>query len=210
MPPVIALLNPKLMLKSVKALVLTTIFSLFLLSAFSQLRLSLVSGIASDVKKVIEDYPNRFINLMGEVIEQHPQSTDYACNFTVNGAEKAFITRYIAKKEICSWEALMLTTESFEKARQKFKALFNQLNNLSVDIGDSKNIRLKGVYQIPAEEKKFTSILFGFEPDKDNLKKLKVELSLEYRAPMEWKVKVMVYDREREDNERGAEKESDL
>jgi hypothetical protein len=181
--------------KSVKALVLTTIFSLFLLPLPAQLRLRLVNGIGQGVKKVMEDYPSRFINLMGEVIGQSPQSTDYACNFVLSGAEKTFITRYSVKKESCSWEAWMLTTESFEKAKQKFKAFFNQLDNLPVDIGTTKNIRLKGTYENPSEEK-LTRILFSFEPTTETLKKLKTELLLEYQAPKEWKVKVMVYDRE--------------
>ena len=169
----------------------------------AQLRLPALSGIGGDIKKVIEDYPNRFINLMGEVKMENTQSTDYQCNFNVNGAEEAIVTRYSAKKEICSWQALMLTTENFEKARQKFKALYNQLNNLSVDIGDKKNFHLKGKYDAPEEAKKFSSVLFSFEPGIDAVKKLKVEISMQYEAPMEWKVKVLVYDKEREDDERG-------
>lgn len=196
-------LNPTLMTKSVKSLVLITIYALFFHSSNGQLRLPAINGVGSDVKKVIEDYPNRFINLMGEVLSENTQSTDYQCNFNVNGAEEAFITRYSAKKEICSWEALMLTTESFEKAKQKFKSLFNQLNNLSVDIGGAKNFHLKAKYENPDEAKKFTSIVFSFEPSNESVKKLKVEISMQYHAPMEWKVKVLVYDKEREDSERG-------
>ena len=81
----------------------------------------MANGIANDVKKVIEDYPNRFINLMGEVLNQHSQSTDYYCNFKVNGAEEAFVTRYSAKKEVCSWEALMLTTEQFVQTEGRIR-----------------------------------------------------------------------------------------
>jgi len=125
---------PLLMKKSVKALVLITNFLLLTHYPEAQIKLPVVNPIAAGVKKVIEDYPNRFINLMGEVIAENPQSTDYQCNFKVNGAEESFITRYFAKKELCSWEALMLTTENFEKTKQKFKTLYNQLNKLSVDL----------------------------------------------------------------------------
>ena len=191
------------MLKSVKSLVLITMITLFSGPVDAQLRLPALSGIGSDVKKVIEDYPNRFINLMGEVRMENTQSTDYQCNFNVNGAEEAIVTRYSANKEICSWQALMLTTENFEKARQKFKALYNQLNNLAVDLGDNKNFHLKGKYDTPEEAKKFSIVLFSIEPGIDAVKKLKVELSMQYEAPMEWKVKVLVYDKERADDERG-------
>ncbi len=196
------------MTKSVKSLVLITIATILFHSSKAQLRLPVISGgVGSDVKKVIEDYPNRFINLMGEVVNENTQSTDYSCNFTVNGAEEAIITRYSAKKEICSWQAVMMTTENFEKAKQKFKALYNQLNNLSVDIGGAKNFHLKGKYEIPVEEKKFTSVLFSFEPTNESVKKLRIEISIQAYEPMEWKVKLLVYDKEREDEERGAIRE---
>jgi len=152
------------MLKSVKSLVLITIMAFLFHSSNAQLRLPVISGgVGSDVKKVIEDYPNRFINLMGEMLVENTQATDYQCNFAVNGAEEAIVTRYSAKKEICSWQALMLTTDDFEKAKQKFKALYNQLNNLSVGIGTIKNFHLKGKYEATDEKKKFTTVLFSFD-----------------------------------------------
>ena len=191
------------MIKSVKSHVLITMSVFLFYSSNAQLRLPVIrGGVGSDVKKVIEDYPNRFINLMGEIITENTQSTDYQCNFKVNGAEEAIITRYSAKKEVCSWQALMLTTDNFEKARQKFKSLYNQLNNLSVSFG-AASFRLKGKYESPDEKKKFTSMLFSFEPANEAEKKLKIEITMQYFEPMEWKVKVLVYDREREDDERG-------
>jgi hypothetical protein len=196
-----------LMKKSVKALVLITISAFHFSTAAAQLKLPVINGVSADVKKVIEDYPNRFINLMGEVKTENTQSTEYECNFKVNGAEEAFVTRYSAKKEICSWEAVMLTTENFEKAKQKFKSLYNQLNNLGVNAGAGKNNHLKGKYEAPQVNMKFTSVVFSFDPETELTKKLKVELVMQYQAPMEWKVKLLVYDREREDEERGAVKE---
>lgn len=192
------------MKKSVKTLVLLTISFLIFSAADAQLKLPVVgNGIGGDIKKVIEDYPNRFINLMGEVKALSEQSTDYFCNFKVNGAEETFVTRYSAKSEgVVSWQALMITTEDFEEAKKKFKSLYNQINNLSVS-SDQKNFRLKAEYKLPQEEMKFTSILFSLDPVEEAVKKLKVELSLQYQAPMEWKIKILVYDREREDDERG-------
>jgi hypothetical protein len=195
------------MRKSVKSLVLITLATVFFVPVNAQLKLPSINGVGNDVKKVIEDYPNRFINLMGEILTENSQSTDYQCNFKVNGAEQAFITRYSAKKEVCSWEAVMLTTESFEKARQKFKSLFNQLNNLSVNAGAVKNLHLKGKYEAPDPSMKFTSVVFSFDPETETVKKLRVEIAMQYQAPMDWKIKVLVYDKEREDDERGETKE---
>jgi hypothetical protein len=184
--------------RSVKTLALITI-SLFVLNvASSQLKLNAGSSVATDVKKVIEDYPNNFSNLTGDVIIQNPQSTDYRCNFKVTGAEESFITRYAAgKKPIVSWEALMLTTEDFETAKKKFKTLYSQLNNLAV-----AGSRLKGTYEAPAEGTDFTTVVFSFDPKEESTKKIRVELIMEAQM-MDWKVKILVYDRDRNDDERG-------
>lgn len=91
----------------------------------------------------------------------------------------------------------MLTTESFDEAKKKFKTLYTQLNNLSLG-----SMHLEGAYESPGEEKKFTSVLFSFSPADEPMEKLRIELVLESEL-MEWKVKVLIYDRDREDNERG-------
>lgn len=192
---------------SVKSPVLITISIFFLTSLNAQLKLPVVNGIAADIKKVIEDYPNRFTNLIGEVKAEHPQSTDYSCTFEVNGAEESFFTRYSAKKEINSWEALILTTEDFEKAKKKYKSLFNQLNNLSIHASGMKSFHLKGKFEEPDELVKFGSVLFSPVPAGEHIKKLKVEIVMQAFEPMTWKVKVLIYDREREDEDRGAARE---
>ncbi|HRF16703.1 MAG TPA: hypothetical protein PK977_00995, partial [Chitinophagaceae bacterium] len=84
---------------------------------------------------------------------------------------------------------------------------FNQLNNLSVRFADNKSLHLKGKFEEPKEEMKFTSVLFSPEPGQEFLKKLKVEITMQAVEPMEWKVKLLIYDREREDEERGAVRE---
>ena len=190
------------MKRAVKTLVLITITSLVCLSAGAQLKLPVVNPVANDVKKVIEDHPNHFANLKGEMITQTPQTTDYACIFNANGAEETTITQYSSKKEMYSWQALMLTTESFEKAKQKFKSLFSQLNNLAINASD-QSYKLKGDYEQPDEKKKFASVILSSGPGNN----LKVEISLQAHEPMEWKVKIIIYDREREDNEKGKTQE---
>lgn len=183
---------------TVKSLALFTISILFFSSINAQFKTSSGTTIATDVKKVIEDYPNSFSNLIGDVIIRNPQSTDYRCNFKVTGAEECFITRYVSgKKPIVSWEALMLTTEDFAEAKKKFKALYSQLNNLTV-----AGSKLKGVYEAPAEGIDFTTVVFTLDPQTEALQKVRVELIMEAQM-MDWKVKVIVYDRDRNDDERG-------
>jgi hypothetical protein len=190
------------MKKSVKSLVLITIAVLLFNNSKAQIKLPVLNGVANDVKKAIDDHPNHFANLKGEMISQTTQTIEYECTFNANGAEETTITKYSSKKEVYSWQALMLTTESFDKARQKFKSLFNQLNNLSVKIGE-QNYKLKGDYEQPTENKKFASVILSAGADN----KLKVEISLQAYEPMEWKVKIIIYDTEREDDEKGSRTE---
>ncbi len=191
------------MKKSVKTLVFLTTTVLFFNGIHAQLKLPAVNGIENDFKKIVADYPNHFSNLLGELLEENAQSVDYSCNCRITGAEETIITRHSSKgNNVYSWQSVMLTTESFEKAKQKFRSLYNQLNHLSVNPA-GKSYQLKANYEVPLEEKKFTSILFSLDPDEETISKLKAELSLQFHEPMEWKVKILVYDREREDNERG-------
>ena len=161
------------------------------------------SSIGKDVKKVIEDYPNRFANITGNIIIQSPQSTDYECNFKVYGAEESTITVYTSNKnKVCSWQALMFSSDNFEEVKRRYKELYNQLNNLEVQLSGLNILHLKGNYDEPKEEKKFAGSVLSFHPVEETIKKLKVEVSLQYEL-MEWKLRVLVYDREREDHERG-------
>jgi hypothetical protein len=95
----------------------------------------------------------------------------------------------------------MLTTDDFEEALKKFKSLYNSIQHLTVDINGTST-KLRGEYIKPVEEKKFNSIIFTVPDIYENLEKFRVELTLESEF-LDWVVKVMVYEKEREDDERG-------
>lgn len=188
------------MKKSVKTLALITILSTLTATfSFAQLKLPAINPVTNDVKKVLEDHANHFANIKGEVLSRSTQTTEYACIFNANGAEQTTITQYSSSKEMYSWQATMLSTESFEKARQKFKALFHQLNNLSIKTKEG-NYKFKGDYTAPDNNKKFNTIVLS-----DDEGALKIEVTMEVYEQMEWRVKLIIYDREREDNEKGKE-----
>jgi hypothetical protein len=76
-----------------------------------------------------------------------------------------------------------------------------QINTLAVKPGDTKLYHLKGTYENPVEEKEFAGSVCSLSPADEAVKKLKVEISLQYEMT-EWKVRILVYDREKEDKER--------
>ena len=189
------------MKNSVKTLVLSTILLFSLFSVSAQLKLPVANPIAPDIKRVMADYPGHFSSILGELIVQNPQSTDYKCSFNLYGAESTTVTVYTSSdKTIASWQSLVLTTEDFDKAKQKFHSLFNQLNNLTFQFNGGGSYHLKGEYNPPVEEMKFGSVIFTCAPTDEASKKLRVEISLQYEL-MEWKVSVLVYEKEREDTD---------
>jgi len=187
----------------VKSLFFTGLSIALVFPASSQVRFPGANPLSSDMKKVIRDYPHHFAGLQGVVVEENPQSINYACKFEVSGAESSSITRYSSKdNNVFSWQALMLTTEDFEIAKKKFKAIYNALNNLSVKMDYGDTFYLTGKYESPVEEKKFTSVVLAFEKADRIIQRMKLEISLQYEM-LEWKVRVLIYEKDREDDEQG-------
>ena len=161
------------------------------------------NALGQDFRKVIRDYPNQFSHLQGELLQEKTQSTDYDLNFRIQDAEASVITKYSAKgRPVVSWEAVMLTTESFEEARKKYRSMYTLFNDMAVKMDNGVTFYLKGKYETPFEEVKFSTSMLAFEKADPYVARMKVDVSLQYEL-MEWKVKVRIYDREREDEERG-------
>lgn len=153
-----------------------------------------------DLSKVVGDYSNQFRSFLGELLVENPQSADYRSLLNISGAEECIITKYSAVgKSIFSWQALMFRTGDWDAAVKKYKSLFGSINNLSVSL-EQTNLVFKGAYSKPAEELKFSSIIFS--PGRKSANKLRVELLLETEL-MNWIVKILIYEKEKEDDERG-------
>lgn len=169
----------------------------------AQLKIPGTKDFSSDMKQVIRDYPHNFESMLGNIVQELPQQTDYESKFKVEGTESITISRYSAnQKQVFSWQALMLTTEDFETAKARFKTLYARFNNMAVKMDYGVTFYLKGVYIEPIEERGFTSCLFRFELPDRITKKMILELTMQFEFP-EWKIKLMIYERDREDNEQG-------
>ena len=158
------------------------------------------------IVKVISDYPNGFKNIIGEEIIENPQSIEFECRIAVRDAIKCRLIKYSSnRKEIYSWEAEMLKTDDFEEASKKFRAIYNSLQHLSVNINGSDAV-FKGDYIKPAEAIKFTMIVLDAGEKNPELKKLKLALVIE-TGMLDWVIKIQVYEKEREDKDQGPEKD---
>ena len=188
-----------------KPLTAIFIFTLFVFSLSAQV-IPIKNTFQTDIGKVISDYPNGFKNITGDELVKNPQSTEYECLVTVKDAIKCRLIKYSSNvKEIFSWEAEMLKTDDFEAASKKFRTIYNSLQHLSVDINGSPVI-FKGDYIKPSESIKFTTIVLDPGAKTPELKHLKLALIMETEM-LDWVIRIQVYDKEREDKERGREKD---
>lgn len=182
--------------------------SLFLSPSLNaQLKLPLKNNdLKTDLEQVIDDYPKEFATLKGGIQAENPQTVEYNSQLKFSGSESCIITRYSGAKAIYSFQAVMLTTEDFEAAVKKYKWLFNQLKGMTVKVNRDYTFSLAGNYESPEESRKFTSSVLHMLPSAVNLPRLKVEVSLQFEFP-EWKVNLLVYEKEREDDEKGETEE---
>lgn len=173
------------------------------LAAQSQLiKLPVNNAFRTDIQKVVEDFPHQFTAIRGDVINKNPQTVEYASLLIPEGVQESVITQYSAgQKPIYSWQAILLTTEDYGTAVKKYKWLFSQLKGLNVKyVADLYTLR--GEYELPDESRKFTVSTLALSQPPGLLRKLKVDVALNFEFP-EWKVSMLVYEKEKEDDERG-------
>ena len=178
------------------------------LSAHSQLKPPFTNNdLRQNLQKVVADFPNHLASVRGDTLNVNPQTIDFASTLDFKQAQENTITQYISSKSIYSWQASLLTTEDFQEAAKKYKWLCNQLKVMSINVGQGNAFSLRGDIAHPDESKNFFSSIFDLLPHAINMPKLKIEAAMRYDFP-EWKVSLLVYEKEREDNERGEIKEN--
>jgi len=159
------------------------------------------SNLRNNLSAVISDYVTGFSILKGDTILVTAQSIQFATKLDCQGCEVNSITQYKSNNPTYSWEVVLLTSENFEQVSKKYNWLCTQLKLMTVNTqGDS--FTLSGDYNAADETKKFTSSIFRLMPHAVSIDKLKIEPSIRFEFP-EWKVSLVVYEREREDNEQG-------
>ena len=156
------------------------------------------------LEKVIKDYPNRFHNIKGDVIVENPQTTEYKSTVQLPGSSNCIVTRYNAThNDVYSWSCTVFESEDFNLAKNKFREVYGQVVNMIIKGESGKPFILSGQYETPTEQKKFTTVIFELLPGVGPMKNLKVDLSLQYELTG-WKVLLSVYNRDRNDEERGV------
>lgn len=174
--------------------------------AFALLLMSLCFGTSAQgvfsnktntaLQKVIEDYPNRFRNIIGPKLTADQRVTDYQSRIEVPGAMTNTVSHYSNPKTGgYSWKAELFESPNFEQSSQRFKEVFDNIKNTIVKIEGMSPVILNGKYEYPAEDKKATSISFHLLPANGELQNLRVELTMR-QAPEGWKIILAVFEKE--------------
>ena len=153
------------------------------------------------LQKVIQDYPNHFMNIKGALVPGNLRSVQFHSTVRVPGSVHCYLTQYsVTKKELYSWNCVIMESDRFGDAKNKFHELYNQIKNTIVKIEGEKPFILNGKYENPTGEKKFTSVVFQLLPSTGEMQKLKVELTLQ-QTMNDWRISLAVYDDERRNDE---------
>jgi hypothetical protein len=160
------------------------------------------------LEKVIQDYPNHFCNIKGELISQEQQMAEYRSTLQLPGSPSCMVVLtggkgVTASTEGYSWTCIVADSESFEAARDKFHEIYGQLSNSIITSSSQKTFILSGVYENPDPEKKYTHVVFSLLPGVGDMRRLKVGLSL-HEAGSKWRITLSVNDRDNPDDMQGA------
>ena len=171
-------------------------------SSQAQLRVPVTNNdLRINLQKIVSDFPNQFSALRGDTLIENPQSIEFASRLEFSGAMENSITQYKSVRPVYSWQATLISTEEFEEAEKKYRWLYNQLRVMTIKLDNGYSFSLNGEYDEASESKKFCGSVFKMTPNASNMPKLKIEASMQFEFP-EWKVNLLVYEREKEDTDR--------
>jgi hypothetical protein len=179
---------------------------LFSLNLYSQTRAAVSNfshSLKPDIEKVVGDYYDHFSEVKGEIISETISDIEYKSKILPSGASESTITE-IKSLHNYSWQAIMINIEDYEKAVEKYKQIYNELNGATYSMHEHRTWRFKGSYDAPNDGRAFASSLL--EPNTENkvFKRLKIEVALTYSMP-EWTVKILIYEKEPDQDMRPTE-----
>lgn len=191
-------------MKCIKNQLIAFILSFNVLFAVAQVKIPVTNDdLRVNLQKVVADFPYHLSSLKADTIEVNAQTIEFASLLDFKIASRNWITQYISPKPVHSWEAILLETEEYEEGVKKYKWLYNQLKVMTIKTDGGYTFSLDGKYDEPLESKAFSSSVFKMTPNAVNMPKLKIEAALHFEFPGTWKVSLLVYEKEREDKDRG-------
>jgi hypothetical protein len=164
-----------------------------------------IPSVKPDIEKVARDYYSHFYNTKGDKLKEDETTIEYESKVKPQGADRCLVTKYKSEENDYSWQAEMLSTDDYVKAVAKYKQLYNQLNGSVFAMHDGKSYKIKGRYDAPDEGRGFASSLLQLDVVDKDLRRLKIEVALNYFMP-QWSIRILVYEKDDDDDMRPTQK----
>ncbi|MEO6837468.1 MAG: hypothetical protein ABI261_01115 [Ginsengibacter sp.] len=155
--------------------------------------LTSATSIKSVVEKVARDYYQNFNNIKGDTLNQTGSTIEFKSKISPAGSIETSIIKYIDPYSY-TWQSTMFESEDYQSAVDKYKEYFRQLNNCTLTFYDKTSYKLSGNYDVPDENRSFSSSILQLDSSNRDLRLFKVEVALNYMMPT-WTVKVMIYEK---------------
>ena len=151
------------------------------------------SSVKQIVEKVAQDYYQNFNNIKGDTIHASGAAIEFKSRLSPDGAIATSITKYINPNSY-TWQSIMLQTEEYETAVQKYREYFRQLSGSTLKFYDNTSYKLVGNYDTPDESRAFASSILQLDGSNHDLRLFKIEIALNYTIP-DWTVRIMIYEK---------------
>lgn len=153
------------------------------------------SVVTPDVVRVAHDYYNHFFYIKGEKISETESSIEYKSKIFPPGALECSVMQIKSLQDVYSWQAVMMNTEDYDKAVEKYKQIYHQLNGANFTTTDGKTCKIRGSFDAPDMNRAFASSILEPDVKEAYIQRLKIEVALSYNMP-DWAVKIMIYEKE--------------
>ena len=174
-----------------KTILLVALFAMHASSAFTQTNFfSKPVSFSHSLQSVLEDYPNNFHNVSGELILEQGETEQYESKVQLPGSETCVIGRYHSVVDTtASFQAVMFRSEEYESASKQYRSLYKQLKSSPIVMVDGSKLYLQGSFSEPDNSLDFTVSTLTFPSHDRRFIGFRIELELVYTMN-EWAVNI--------------------
>ena len=144
------------------------------------------------LEKIILDFPSAFANVKGEEILKDDSEIRYESRIELPGTEDCMVNaNSTGTKKITNWEAVFITTATYEEAEKAYKKLYHQLIACRFNVKSKTPVSLIGKWISPEPDENFSATILTLSSASGIYRKMAIELEL-VKMLDEWKVNLRV------------------
>ena len=135
--------------------------------------------INKSLEVVVRNLPAGLPDIKGDLINKRGQTARYHSKVILPGASETYITEQATfGRKAIGWRSVLFVTRDAVEAAEKYKALFNRLNNSIIRSATDKPFIVTGKYKAPLSRQS-TMSRFQLLPSTGEMKQVNIDLVLE-------------------------------